>query len=317
MIVKPVFIIGAPRSGTSMLFHILRTTQPFWSLPSEGFHIWNSICHPSLHNWVSEEGYDPEDVSEEQKAKICALYEQQSMPDWFWNRFTKPTNIWRFNTTKTAKFKRKFQGNLYIKAATTLYYLNPVQKIINRRILDKSLNNCLRLALVKSIFPDARFIYVKRHGLDSIKSLINGWLNPDRFITFYPPYPINIVGYDRPEWKFIMPEGWRQFNNRHLAELCLWQWKVCHENILAFKQRYPDIFLEIKLEDLTSNSRPVFKKIAEFAKVPEENFSAYFSKEIPRINETPANAGKDFPFPEYLDSINEEIRPIMEKLGYE
>ena len=86
---------------------------------------------------------------------------------------------------------------------------------------------------MKSIFPEARFIYVKRHGLASIKSLINGWLNPDRFITFCPPDPVKIVGYDRPEWKFIMPEGWRQFNNRHLAELCIWQWKVCHENILA------------------------------------------------------------------------------------
>jgi len=275
------------------------------------------LCHPSLHNWISEEGYDPETPSEAQKERIRMLYEQQSMPDWFWKYLTKPTNIWRFNKTKTAKIKRKLQGNLYIKAATTLYYLNPVRNNIKRRILDKSLNNCLRLDLVKSIFPEARFIYVKRHGLATIKSLINGWLNPDRFITFYPPDPINIVGYNRPEWKFVMPSGWQNFNNRHLAELCTWQWKICHENILALKQSYPNIFLEIKMEELTNNPQPVFKKIADFSDIPEDNFSAYTTNKIPRLNQTPAEAGEDFPFPEFLDYIKDEIRPMMKKLGYE
>ena len=317
MIVKPQFIIGAPRSGTSTLFHILRTSQPFWSLPSEGFHIWNTLCHPSMHQWISEEGDDPETIPEDQREKIRILYEKQSMPDWFWKYFTKPANIWRFNKTRIAKIKRKFQGNLYIKAATILYYLNPARNYIKRRILDKSLNNCLRLDLVKSIFPEARFIYVKRHGLDTIKSLINGWLNPDRFITFYPPDPIKIIGYNRPEWKFVMPGGWRSFNNRHLVELCTWQWKKCHENILAFKQSYPDLFLEIKMEELTSDPQPVFKKIADFSDIPEQNFSSYIINEIPRLNQTPAETGQDFPFPELLGSIKDEIRPMMKKLGYE
>ncbi|MCZ6805282.1 MAG: sulfotransferase [Proteobacteria bacterium] len=317
MIIKPIFIIGAPRSGTSMLFHILRTSQAFWSLPSEGFHIWNTLCHPSLHNWISEQCDDPDAVSEDQKEKIRTLYEQQSMPSWFWRYLIKPASIWRFNSTSTAKLKRKLQGNTYTMAITACYYLNPVRKYVKRRVLDKSLGNCLRLDLVKTIFPDAKFIYIKRHGLASIKSLINSWLNPDRFITFYPPEPIKITGYDRPEWKFIMPEGWRQFNNRHLAELCLWQWKNCHEHILSFKQKNPEIFLDVKMEEMISKPGPVLEKIAAFTEVPYIKFAPYLSREIPQINETPEELNMDFPFPEYLQNIKIEIQPIMEILGYE
>jgi len=317
MIIKPIFIIGAPRSGTSMLFHMLRTSQEFWSLPSEGFHIWNIICHPSLQNWISEQGDDPNVVPAVQKEKIRTLYEQQSMPTWFWKRLIKPADIWQFNKTSVAQLKRKLQGNIYITAATACYYLNPAKNCVKRRILDKTLNNCLRLNLVKSIFPEAKFIYIQRHGLANIRSLINGWLNPDRFITYHPPEPIKITGYDRPEWKFIMPEGWQQFNNRHLAELCLWQWKVCHEHILSYKQKNPEIFLDIKMEEIISKPGPVLEKLAAFTDVPFDNFAPFISHGIPRINASPEELNKDFPFPEHLQHIKKEIKPIMEILGYD
>ena len=43
MIVNPVLIIGAPRSGTSMLQKVLRNHPAFWSLPSEGDMIWDQF----------------------------------------------------------------------------------------------------------------------------------------------------------------------------------------------------------------------------------------------------------------------------------
>jgi hypothetical protein len=317
MITDPVFIVGAPRSGTSLLFHVLRTSQDFWSLPSEGFHIWNSVCHPSLRKWSSEECHDPGVLSETEKENIRMFYERQSMPAWFWRYLVNPGRIWRFNTKNSQKTMRRLQGEIYIDLAKAIYHLNPVRRIIKRRLLDKSLNNCLRLELVKSTFPGARFIYLQRHGLESIRSLINGWLNPYRFVTFQPPYSINIAGYNREEWKFVMPDGWREFDGRHLVELCTWQWRRCHECILAFRDKNPALFTEIKFEDLISNPGRELKKLAGFIDVPFQKFASFLRDELPEINRTPDEKIQDFPFPDYLPAVRREIAPVMELLHYE
>ncbi len=314
MIVDPVIIIGAPRSGTSMLFHILRTSQSFWSLPSEAFHIWNTFCHPSLHNWHSEEL--PHIFTEhEQREKIIRLYEEQIMPAWFWRRVDHSA-IWRFNTTKVEKTGRKIKGELFIKGARLAHYLNPFRSLIQRRLLDKSLNNCLRLELVHQVFPDAKFIYLKRNGLHSIVSLINGWLNPDRFFTFYPPAPITIEGYTGTGWKFVLPEGWRNFDHCHLVDLCTWQWKICHEKILSFKHDHPEKFMDLKLEDLIARPEDHLQQLAAFINMPYGNFSQVIKSGMPRVNKTPDISQAGFPFADRIPKIGEEIAPLMKQLGY-
>lgn len=51
---RPVFIIGAPRSGTSMLFSILRKSHDLSNWPSgESHEVWERDFHPSLTGWKS------------------------------------------------------------------------------------------------------------------------------------------------------------------------------------------------------------------------------------------------------------------------
>ncbi len=314
MITEPVIILGSPRSGTSTLFHIMRTSEDFWSLPSEGFHIWNKLCHPSLNEWESEE-HGP-DVGENDKQLIIRIYEEQIMPAWFW-RLINHESIWKFNKTKAAKAGRKLQGEAYINFAKSLYYLNPVKSLIKRRLIDKTLNNCLRLDLVNNVFPDAKYIHLKRDGFSSITSIVKGWLNPDRFITFQPPEPVSVTGYEGNSWKFVMPKGWRQYNGRHIVELCTWQWKVCQQKILLFKNAYPDRFIDIKLEDLINNPSIQLNKISEFINVSEGCFDKRIREGIPVVNKSANDGSYNHPFPEYIDYIKDEIRPLMKSLGYE
>jgi hypothetical protein len=134
MIKEPVFIVGAPRSGTSLLFHILRTSQPFWSLPSEGQHIWDTACHPSRRDWDSEECHFPDALSDTARKHVGLLYEQQSMPSWFWRRVVNPQRIWEYNPTST----RRVEGNVYLQLTRMLFWLNPVRHRVRRRLLDKT-----------------------------------------------------------------------------------------------------------------------------------------------------------------------------------
>jgi hypothetical protein len=51
---RPVFILGAPRSGTSLLFHLLRSSPDLGSLPGEGHNVWRAFHHPRRSGWQSD-----------------------------------------------------------------------------------------------------------------------------------------------------------------------------------------------------------------------------------------------------------------------
>ena len=51
---RPIFIIGASRSGTSLLFHLLRASRELGSLPREGHDLWRTFHHPRANQWASD-----------------------------------------------------------------------------------------------------------------------------------------------------------------------------------------------------------------------------------------------------------------------
>ncbi len=52
-VVQPIFIIGAPRSGTSLLYSILRTSPQLAHWPGEAHEVWEADYHPRLRGWAS------------------------------------------------------------------------------------------------------------------------------------------------------------------------------------------------------------------------------------------------------------------------
>lgn len=65
----PVFIIGAPRSGTSLLYTILRTSGALAHWPGEAHEVWEADYHPALRNWESN-ALDASDIRPEAAARI-------------------------------------------------------------------------------------------------------------------------------------------------------------------------------------------------------------------------------------------------------
>lgn len=51
---RPVFVIGVPRSGTTMLFHLLRESPELGALPREGHDMWRTYHHPRYAGWRSD-----------------------------------------------------------------------------------------------------------------------------------------------------------------------------------------------------------------------------------------------------------------------
>lgn len=52
---RPVFVIGAPRSGTSLLYAVLRASTHLAHWPGEAHEVWEADYHPALRGWDSNE----------------------------------------------------------------------------------------------------------------------------------------------------------------------------------------------------------------------------------------------------------------------
>ncbi len=66
---RPIFIIGAPRSGTSMLYAVLRTSSKLAHWPGEAHEVWEADHHPALRGWDSN-ALTAEDADAATRARI-------------------------------------------------------------------------------------------------------------------------------------------------------------------------------------------------------------------------------------------------------
>ena len=66
---RPIFVIGAPRSGTSLLFSILRASPELRHWPGEAHEVWEADYHPALRGWSSN-ALDGTDLDEPSADRI-------------------------------------------------------------------------------------------------------------------------------------------------------------------------------------------------------------------------------------------------------
>jgi hypothetical protein len=200
---RPVFVVGAPRSGTTMAFELLKASGELEGLPFEGHDVWRAFHHPRWSGWGSD-AVGSGDV--------------------------------RFG-------ERRFV-NAYFHS-----FLGPC------RLVEKTPENSLRIPYLLDLFPDARFVAVRRDPCEVISSIINGWRDPaGRFRSYYVPMDLRIPGHaHRRMWCFSLIEGWRGYASRPVHEIALAQWDHCTRAIeesrgLVDPTRWVDVCFEDLLE---------------------------------------------------------------------
>ena len=84
----------------------------------------------------------------------------------------------------------------------------------NARFLDKTPKNCLRIPYLRSLFPDAKFVFLRRRAADNVSSLIEGWRARPRFVTYRLPERLEGLGrLSGNRWSFVLIPGWRELRN--------------------------------------------------------------------------------------------------------
>lgn len=128
MLERPVFLIGVPRSGTSLLLHMLINHPDITGFNHEANHLW----HPHVYPW-----------RERAASQAIAPYEQDP------RAFTKQSlALTTYNDIEL--LKATFGAAQYLTEAKV--------------VLNKSAMLCFMLPNLVTWFPDAKFIHLVRDG---------------------------------------------------------------------------------------------------------------------------------------------------------
>ena len=267
---RPIFVIGAPRSGTMLLYTVLRTSSKLahWR-PTEAHEVWEADYHPALRGWESN-ALTATDVTPEAAARIRRSF---------------------LLVTGTGK-----------------------------RLIDKTPRNVLRVPFMDAVFPDARYIYLKRDGRDNVNSLINAWRSP-RYRTYRLPEPHSIPGVDPNWWKFVLVPGWRDLLGGPIELVCAEQWVASNEHVIGARAQIdPARWTEIHYEDLVDRPVEEIGRLLDFCELPYEDAvrdRAAAVSTTPINTVTPPEKGKwRRENPDEITSITPRIAPTMEALGY-
>ncbi len=158
----------------------------------------------------------------------------------------------------------------------------------SNRVLDKYPELIFRLPFIKTIFPDAKFIFLVRNGWDACQS-VNTW--SERFGKKSESKVLDWWGIDRRKWRLlveqILPDHPDLYS--HKDEICNWtdqrqmaavEWIVTMREGLEIVARYPYDVLKVHYENLILNFSEEITRIIKFLELEGDNYVLLYGKKI-------------------------------------
>lgn len=224
---RPLFIVSAPRAGSTLLFETLTHFPEVWTIGRESHDIELDI--PELHPATATYG------SNRLTAAAATPAVAGAVRRWFSQRLQDRT------------------GCLY-RTGTGAERPGAV------RFLEKTPKNALRIPFLKVVFPDAKFIFLYREPNANISSLLEGWRSR-RFVAYR-----DMPGWPYKEWSFLLTPGWEALIDRPLVEIAAQQWRMANEQIRQDLQALPrSDWLGITYAAVTERPAETIQQISRFA----------------------------------------------------
>jgi hypothetical protein len=172
------------------------------------------------------------------------------------------------------------------------------------RLLEKTPKNALRIAFLKEVFPDARFLFLYREPRGNIASLIDGWNADRRFESYEMP---------TMKWKFILPQGWESLKSLPIPWIAATQWHIANEAIItALRTVDKTRWHFVRYCDLVDHASRELCTICEFADIDPKDLERDIRGPLPlsRSILTPPHRDKW----KRHEKVIREIMPTLEEM---
>ena len=225
----PVFILSAPRSGSTLLFSLLGNSPDIWTIGGESHGLYRQFPHLMAADALFTSGVldarhaDPETIAQLRLLYLASLHNVRGEP---------------------------------------LYDLVAHGKPWSGVFLEKTPRNALNIPFLLKVFPTARFIFLHRDPRANIASILEGWqrgAETGQFVTYR-----DLPGRPGP-WCFLLPPGWQALNGASLAEIAAFQWRETNEAILRDMPATRSIALDY--DDLIANPHAALRRLCDFCGV--------------------------------------------------
>lgn len=197
-------------------------------------------------------------------------------------------------------------------------------------VLDKTCINTMRVGYLRTLFPQAKFVFIQRDGRDNVSSMIDGWrlgrsdggFGLKQFFGDSPE-PVAINGGEFREWHFFLPPGWRDYNRANLEDVCAWQWLTANRLALDEARAVPqDQWIAVRYEDIFEHPVEMFRTVFDRLRIPfDRNMEARCADLATRPTSIVKGAPRKHKWkdhnPAAIERILPMIAPLMREMGYD
>lgn len=285
-ITRPVIVLGAPRSGTTILRNCLALHTDLWHLAGESHEVLEGPFDPAASGYESNrvEANDVSDVLAEHLRDAFAR---------------KATNLSRgFVKPERLLQAKSLAERMTVKVATRWSGAASMRSRPREiRFLEKTPKNMLRVPMLARIFPDAFYVHLTRNAPDNIDSLIDGWHAADRIgpVTRQrfarSGYPIagqlDLQDYASKWWKFALVPEWRGLRGKSIADVAAWQYVQCNRLALDDLAVIDKARVRhVKHEEFVQAPVETIRGLFEWAELPQSRDAELYAAASPPVNST-------------------------------
>lgn len=233
----PVFILGPPRSGTTLLYQMLASSfrfsyfpniaNQFYMCPITATRAGIKLCREYKTTFSSEYGFEKGCMAASEAGNI-------------WNRWFPQEKRDGFNYTPSGYLPEKTEELIYKIIAN-------IELSFDAPFMTKNGKSCVRIPTLLEIFPNALFIEIERNLIDSALSIL-----------------IRLKRYNLNWWS-VMPKEIDLFRNESNVEKVCKQVHFIKKNIREDVQScQPEHSHSLRYDELCENPAKHMDKIYQF-----------------------------------------------------
>lgn len=285
MIHKPVIIIGAPRSGTTILFRTLAQHEDLWHLPTESHGVLEGPFKPDILKYESNR-VTAENLNAKLKNELLQNFYDGAIN---LNKVYSDVNkIFSANSVI-----EKINHKILLKLAL----LSRLKKKSSIRFLEKTPKNSLRVSMMNELFPDAIFVWLIREPLGNIRSIFNGWHASEKVGMFNfsryssAGYPVmselGLTDTNEKMWRFLLPPHWEDLKFKTTLDAAILQYySALYYANEDFKHINNDRIIKIDYTSFVKEPQQDIQHILEKAELRNSDNVDKFVRNLPRVNES-------------------------------